>query len=219
MLDCVLATLTAPTLVARGMLRDASHFDWSTIMFLAIVVYIYTVEVEHRRWSVVLAGLSLWLMDWFNELVNSAVLHLSNHAALWTVTGHTSYLILIGLSVEISFFFAILGIIFVKMLPADPRQRYFGVPNRIVYVLALSVVCVGVEIVLNAAGVLNWAYWWWNVPFVPLIVLFGYATFFAVAAWVYDMGDDHRKQVTVVGGIALIDGLLALGLGLAGWLS
>ena len=43
MLGPVLATLTAPTLVARGMLRDASHFDWSTIMFLAIVVYIYTV--------------------------------------------------------------------------------------------------------------------------------------------------------------------------------
>jgi len=59
MLGSVLATLTAPTLVARGLLRDASHFDWSTIMFLAIVVYIYTVEVEHRRWSVVLAGVSL----------------------------------------------------------------------------------------------------------------------------------------------------------------
>ena len=215
----VLATLTAPTLVARGMLRDASHFDWSTIMFLAIVVYIYTVEVEHRRWSVVLAGLSLWLMDWFNELVNSAVLHVSNHAALWTVTGHTSYLILIGLSIEISFFFAILGIIFVKILPTDPHQRYFGVPNRVVYVLALSLVCVCVEIVLNAMGVLNWAYWWWNVPFIPLIVIFGYATFFAVAAWVYDMGDNHRRQLMVVGGIAAADALLALGLGLTGWLS
>ncbi len=219
MLGPVLATLTAPTLVARGMLRDASHFDWSTIMFLAIVVYIYTVEVEHRRWSVVLAGLSLWLMDWFNELVNSAVLHVSNHAALWTVTGHTSYLILIGLSIEISFFFAILGVIFVKILPADPHQRYFGVPNRVVYVLALSLVCVCVEIVLNAMGVLNWAYWWWNVPFIPLIVIFGYATFFAVAAWVYDMGDNHRRQLMVVGGIAAADALLALGLGLTGWLS
>ena len=219
MLDSVLTTLTAPTLVARGMLRDASHFDWSTIMFLAIVVYIYTVEVEYRRWSVVLAGLSLWLMDWFNELVNSAVLHVSNHAALWTVTGHTSYLILVGLSIEISFFFAILGIIFVKILPADPHRRYFGVPNRVVYVLALSLVCVCVEISLNAMGVLNWAYWWWNVPFIPLIVIFGYATFFAVAAWVYDMGDNHRRQLMVVGGIAIVDALLALGLGLAGWLS
>jgi hypothetical protein len=214
----MLADLTAPTLVARSMLRNASHFDWSTIMFLAIVVYIYTVEVEHRRWAVVLAGLALWLTDWFNELVNSAVLHLTNHAALWTVTGHTSYLILIGLSVEISLFFAILGIIFVKMLPVDPRQRYLGVPNRIVFVAALSLVSVGVEVVLNALGVLNWAYWWWNVPFIPLIVIFGYATFFAVAAWVFDMGTNHRKQLMVVGGIAAIDAVLALSLGTAGWL-
>jgi hypothetical protein len=214
----MLADLTAPTLVARSMLRNASHFDWSTIMFLAIVAYIYTVEVEHRRWAVVLAGLALWLMDWFNELVNSAVLHLTDHAALWTVTGRTSYLILIGLSVEISLFFAILGIIFVKMLPADPRHRYFGVPNRIVFVAALSLVSVGVEVVLNALGVLNWAYWWWNVPFIPLIVIFGYATFFAVAAWVFDMGTNHRKQLLVVGGIAAIDAVLALGLGIAGWL-
>jgi hypothetical protein len=214
----MLANLTAPTLIARSMLRDASHFDWSTIMFLAIVVYIYTVEVEHRRWAVVLAGLALWLMDWFNELVNSAVLHLTDHAALWTVTGHTSYLILIGLSVEISLFFAILGIIFVKVLPPDPRQRYLGVPNRIVFVVGFSLVSVGVEVVLHAFGVLHWAYWWWNVPFIPMIVIFGYATFFAVAAWVFDMGANHRKQLMVVGGIAAVDAVLALGFGIAGWL-
>jgi hypothetical protein len=214
----MLANLTAPTLIARSMLRDASHFGWSTIMFLAIVVYIYTVEVEHRRWAVVLAGLALWLMDWFNELVNSAVLHLTDHAALWTVTGHTSYLILIGLSVEISLFFAILGIIFVKVLPPDPRQRYLGVPNRIVFVVGFSLVSVGVEVVLHAFGVLHWAYWWWNVPFIPMIVIFGYATFFAVAAWVFDMGANHRKQLMVVGGIAAVDAVLALGFGIAGWL-
>lgn len=214
----MLAEVTHATFVARSMLRDASHFDWSTIMFLAIVVYIYTVEAEHRRWAVVYAGFALWLMDWFNELVNSAVLHLSNHAALWTVTGRTSYLILIGLSVEISLFFAILGVIFVKMLPADPRQRLFGVPNRIVYVAILSLVSVGVEIALNALGVLNWAYWWWNVPFIPLIVIFGYATFFVIAAWVFDMGENHRKQLMVVGGLAGIDVVLAVCLGIAGWL-
>jgi hypothetical protein len=36
---------------------------------------------------------------------------------------------------------------------------------------------------------------------------------------VYDMGDNHRRQLMVVGGIAAVDALLALGLGLAGWLS
>ena len=52
-----------------------------------------------------------------------------------------------------------------------------------------------------------------------LLGYLGYATFFAVAAWVYDMGENHRKQLMVVGGIAAVDAVLALGLGLAGWLS
>ena len=39
----------------------------------------------------------------------------------------------------------------------------------------------------------------------PLIVVFGYMTFFWVAAWVYDMGTDHRRQPQVVGTMAAID--------------
>jgi hypothetical protein len=44
-------------------------------------------------------------------------------------------------------------------------------------------------------------------------VIFGYATFFAVAAWVYDMGRDHRRQLRVVGALALVDavGLIVFG--------
>jgi len=214
----VLSSVTDFTRVAEHLLRDSRHFEWSSVMFLGIVAYIYAVEVNARRWATVMAGLALWLMDWFNELVNSAILHLSHHAALWTVTGHTSYLILIGLSVEISMFFAILGIVFVKLLPGDPRSRILGVPNRVVFVLALSLVCVGVEAVLHAIGVLHWTYWWWNVPFIPLIVIFGYATFFAVAAWVYDMGTNLRRQALVVATIAVVDAALAVAFGLAGWL-
>jgi hypothetical protein len=43
-------------------------------------------------------------------------------------------------------------------------------------------------------------------------------TFYGVAAWVFDMGQNHRRQVAVVGTIAGIDAVLALGFGLAGWL-
>jgi hypothetical protein len=35
-------------------------------------------------------------------------------------------------------------------------------------------------------------------------VLFGYATFYAVAAWVYDMADRNR-QIKVVGALAAIN--------------
>ena len=202
---------------AEALLRQTSHFDWAVLPFLGLVFYVYAVEVERRRWDIVLAGLAFWLMDWFNELVNSAVLHISHQAALWTVTGPTSYLILVGLSIEISLLFLVTGVIFVKMLP-DRRLKLLGIPNRLVYVLGFSCLSVAIEVALHEFRVLHWHYWWWNVPFVPLIVIFGYATFYAVAAWVFDMGDNRRRQLAVVSAVTGVDLMLALAFGLAGWL-
>jgi hypothetical protein len=203
---------------ALEILRDGSTFEWSTVALLGLVLYVYSVEVERRRWDIVLAGLAFWLMDWFNELVNSGIFHASDRAPLWTVTGDTSYLILIGLNIEISMLFLIAGIVFVKQLPADPRMRIAGVPNRLLLVLAFSCLCVLVELFLESTGYFTWEYWWWNTPFVPLIVVFGYMTFFGIAAWVYDMGANRRRQLRVLGTLAAVDVALGVGLGLAGWL-
>jgi hypothetical protein len=182
------------------------------------VVWVYAVEVERRRFDIVLAGLAFWLMDWFNELANSAIHHASGEAPLWTVTGDTSYLILIGLTVEISLLFLVAGPAFVKQLPADRHMRILGVPNRVLLVFAFSCVCVLVEVFLESIGVFHWHYWWWDVPFVPLIVVFGYMTFFGIAAYVYDMGDDRRRQLRVIGALLAVDVVAAVGLGIAGWL-
>ena len=203
---------------ALEILRDGSTFEWSTVVFLAFVFYVYSVEVERRRWDIVLAGLGFWLMDWFNELVNSGIFHATDRAPLWTVTGDTSYLILIGLSIEISFLFLVAGIVFVKQLPHDRRMRIAGINNRLLLVFAFSALCVVVELFLESTGYFTWEYWWWNSPFVPLIVVFGYMTFFGIAAWIYDMGEDRRRQLRVVGTLAAVDVALAVGLGVGGWL-
>jgi hypothetical protein len=204
------AVVTGFTREAERMLRDPHQFKWYVVALLGFVFYVYAVEVERRRWDIILAGLAFWLMDWFNEVVNALVLHFTHRAAIWTVTGSTAYLILIGLTIEISFLFAVSGVVFVKFLPPDRHMRILGVPNRWVYVLGFSCLCVFIEVLLHAAGVFHWEYWWWNVPFVPLIVIFGYATFFAVAAWVYDMGSDHRRQLRVVGVLAAVDAVVLL---------
>jgi hypothetical protein len=203
---------------AERLLRDGRTFEWSTVALLGLVIYVYAVEVERRRFDIVLAGLAFWLMDWFNELANSAIYHASGEAPLWAVTGQTSYLILIGLTIEISMLFLVAGVAFVKQLPADPRARWLGVPNRLLLVFAFSVFCVLVEVFLHSTGYFHWHYWWWNVPFVPLIVVFGYMTFFGIAAWVYDMGANRRRQLRVVSGLAAVDVGLGVVLGLAGWL-
>jgi hypothetical protein len=217
-LTASLAAVTNAAREAERMLRDGGTFEWSTVALLGFAVYVYAVEVERRRFDIVLAGLAFWLMDWVNELANSAIFHASGVAPLWAVTGHTSYLILIGLTIEISLLFVVAGVAFVKQLPADPRTRILGVPNRWLLVFAFSCVCVLVEVFLHSTGYFHWHYWWWNVPFVPLIVVFGYMTFFAVAAWVYDMGSNRRRQLRVVGTLAAIDVTAGVALGLAGWL-
>ena len=43
-------------------------------------------------------------------------------------------------------------------------------------------------------------------------------TFFGIAAWVYDMGANRRRQLRVVGGLAGVNVVLAVAFGLAGWL-
>ena len=214
----MVAAITDAAREALDILRDGSTFQWSTVTLLGLVVYVYAVEVERRRWDILLAGLGFWFMDWFNELANSAIFHISDRAPLWAVTGDTSYLILIGLNVEISMLFLVSGIAFVKTLPPDRGLRILRVPNRWLLVFAFSCFCVLVEVFLESTGYFTWEYWWWNTPFVPLIVVFGYMTFFAIAAWIYDMGDDRRRQLRVVGTLAAVDVVLGVVLGLAGWL-
>ncbi|HST34772.1 MAG TPA: hypothetical protein VLJ80_14775 [Solirubrobacteraceae bacterium] len=203
---------------AEHLLRAPGHFEWSTVTLLALVVYVYAVEVQRENWSAILAGLAFWLMDWFNEIVNALVLHFDGHAALWTVTGTSSFVILIGLTVEISLFFAINGIIFTKLLPADRSARILGLPNRWALATGLSLVSVGVELLLHADGVFHWHYWWWNVASFPVIVVLGYLTFYVVAFVVYDESRRSR-QLQIVGSLAALDLAGGLVFGpLLGWI-
>jgi len=213
-----MGAVTTFTREAQHLLRHPGMFDWSTVTLLALVVYVYAVEVERANWDAVLAGIAFWLMDWANEIVNALFLHFDGHAALWTVTGHSSYVILIGLTIEISLFFAINGVIFAKLLPTDRAVRILGLPNRWAMAIGLSLVSVGVELLLHADGVFHWYYWWWNVGSFPVIVVFGYLTFYVVAFWVHDMSERVR-QIGVVSALAAIDLTAGLVFGpLLGWI-
>jgi hypothetical protein len=212
------AARTGPTLQAERLVRDPHLFKWYAVALLALVIYAYANEVERGRFDVIAAGLALWFADWFNEIVNALVLQATDRAPLWASTGPTAYQFLVGLNVEISFMFALAGIVYVKLLPPDRSKRILGMNNRLAVALGLSITSVLVELFLNEAGVFHWEYWWWNTPFVLLIVVFGYLWFYLYAAWVYD-APTPRKRWTRVGGLAAIDVLMALVFGVGfGWL-
>jgi hypothetical protein len=207
-----------PTDAARralAILRDGSHFQWHVIPMLLVVLYVYASEIERRNWNVLFAGLALWGADWLNEIGNGLVFHFTGHAPLWAAPGGSAYLILIGLNLEISLMFALMGVVVAKTLPADPATRVLGLPNRWVVALGASAFCVLVEVWLNAIGQLTWDYWWWNVRMPWLILVVGYLWFFVLAFWVHDMPTIPRKVRTVavlyavdVAGLVLFAGVL-----------
>jgi hypothetical protein len=127
--------MTEPSLQALAVLRSAENFQWHVVPLFVLVVYVYAVEIEKRNWDVVLAGLALWGMDWLNEIANGIVLHLTGHSALWTAPTGSAYLIFVGLNIEISLMFATLGIVLVKLLPADRTLTICGMPNRWFFVI------------------------------------------------------------------------------------
>jgi hypothetical protein len=203
---------------ALAILRNPITFQWYVIPLFALIVYVYAVEVERRNWSLVFAGLAFWGMDWFNEIWNGLVFHFTNNAPVWGAPGQTAYLLLIGLNIEISFMFAIAGITFSKMLPADKKMKVLGLPNRLFFAIAGSIFCVVVELLLNAAGALTWDYSWWNLGAPWLIFLIGYLPFFLVSFWVFDMPAVRQKAITVAAilGFDLI--CLVLFVGILGWI-
>src|SRR3974390_364532 len=153
--------MTPSALEALRILRSGATFQWYVIPLLAIAVYVYAVEIERRNWRAVFAGLAFWCMDWFNEIANGLVLHFTNHAPIWGAPRQTALLVLVGLNVEIMFMFAIAGVVWVKLLPADPKLRVLGIPNRWFIAVTGSLFCVLVEMLLNGAGALTWDYPWW----------------------------------------------------------
>jgi hypothetical protein len=182
---------------AMAILRNPITFQWYVITLFALIVYVYANEVERRNWSLIFAGLAFWGMDWFNEIWNGLVFHFTNYAPVWGAPGQTAYLILIGLNIEICFMFAIAGVTFSKLLPADKSLKLLGVPNRILFAILGSIFCVIVELLLNSAGALTWDYSWWNVGAPWLIFLVGYLPFFLVSFWVFDMPTVRQKAITV----------------------
>lgn len=191
---------TESAIKALAILRDGNQFQWYVIPLLAFVFYVYAVEIEKQNWNLILAGLAFWGMDWLNEIINSLVFRATNFAPIWGAPGHTAFLILIGLNIEIMFMFAVSGVIWSKMLLPDKKTKILGIPNRALIAMVGAAFCVFVEYLLNSAGALTWDYAWWNRGAPWLIFLFGYLTFFIVAFWVYDL-NSFKVKLTIVGAI------------------
>ena len=212
-------TPTQSALDALSILRDPAQFKWYVIPLLLLVLYVYAQQVKARHWAVVFGGLAFWLMDWVNEIWNALVFHFTQFAPVWGAPGgDTAFLILIGLNIEISLMFAVMGVASMLLLPDDPQQKILGINNRLFFATLNSVLAVAVECGLNAMGVLTWEYSWWSIGFPYVIFVIGYMPFFLVGYWVHDMASQRRQQAVVGTLAALVTTSLVLFSAVLGWI-
>jgi len=173
------------------------------IPLLSIVFYIYVREIKEARqtgdWDAVLAGLTLFGMDFFNETWNSWVMVLTGRSAFWTAPGDTALRTMVGWNIEIMFMFAIMGIIYYHSLNPDRSAKVLGIPDMWIWAVGYSAFAVLVECVLNLGGHLVWEYPFWERSFKGfwLIFLFGYFHFFCAIIFVITRKAMRTKLFTI----------------------
>ncbi len=207
--------LNHPELTAQALsiLRSGETFQWYFIPLFAFVVYVYFAEIERKNGKAVASGLALYGTHWFFEILNALICHFSGHA-LWTVPAGTSFLLLVGVGWELSMMFAVAGVIFSKVLPADPKAKILGVNNRIAIAVANAAFFSAFEIFLAKTPAFHWAYPWWGP--VPVFVTV-YVPFFLMANFAYDW--KPRTQRLVIGSLFGLDALmLVLFAGILRWI-
>jgi hypothetical protein len=189
---------------ALSILRSPDHFQWYVIPLLALVMYVYTNEISKKNWKGIAAGLSLYLVHWFFEITNALIQYASGHA-LWTVPTGTSFLLLIGVGIELSLMFSIAGLVLSKILPEDPKLKILGVNNRIFFALINAALFSFIEIFLAKTPAFHWVYPWWGA--LPVFVTV-YIPFFVVSFLCYDWKPKVHRAV--IGTLFVVDALMMI---------
>jgi hypothetical protein len=201
------------TAQALAILRQGDPFQWYVITLLALVLYVYTTEYTHKNWKGIAAGLALYGVHWFFEILNALIQHFSGHA-LWTVPTGTAFLLLVGVGVELSFMFSIAGLVLSKLLPADPKLKILGLPNRLLFAISNAAFFSIFEIFLARTPAFVWVYSWWGALSVFVTV---YIPFFLAAFYCHDW--QPKTQVRFIGTLFGVDALMLLIFaGLLGWI-
>lgn len=215
--------MTEATIAAFDGLRDLTLIKWYAIPLMALVFYVYTREIKEAKktadWNAVLAGLTIFGVDFFNETWNSWVMYLTGRSAFWTTPGDTALRVFVGWNLEIIFMFLILGIIYYHTLSESTREKILGIPEKWFWAVVYAAFCVFVECLLNKGGHLVWEYPFWNRTFggVWLIFFIGYFHFFCFAILVITRKALQTKLL-IVGTIYAVPIIMnIIGLGLLGW--
>ncbi len=190
--------------LAKAAVRSPENFNWTFIALFAVVVILYLGELEKKNYKIIAAALALYSVHWFYEIMNAVICYITGYA-LWTVSPEsTSFILLIGVSWELSMMFAIAGFT-AKALPADKDMKIFGINNRIVFAIGSALFFSLVEIFLAWTPAFIWVYPWWGA--LPVFVT-TYIPFFLASYLIYDAKPKTQKRFIIT--LAAINAILLI---------
>ena len=130
------AAAMAAAEAAKAAVRSVDNFDWTFIALLALVVNgVYLTQIQRKNWNGIAAALALYGVHWLYEIANAVICHFSGYA-LWHVSPEsTTFILLVGVSWELSLMFSTAGFMS-GLLPQDKDKKILGMNNRI-YVRAV----------------------------------------------------------------------------------
>ena len=187
----------AMDLVDAIRVRSTENFNWTFIFILAVVFYVYWNEIHKKNYEAVFAGLALYGVHWLYEIANAIIGKASGYP-LWSVSNaSTTFILLKGVSWELSMMFSLAGIISFKMMPQDRTKRYFakgkfkGISCKLMVCIEMALLFALFESFL--AGTSNhsfiWVYKWWGV--LPVFIT-TYIPFFLASNYVPDFKPKTR---------------------------
>lgn len=187
---------------AIAAVRDPANFHWSILTLFALVLITYCNEIKEKNFKAVACATMLYSVHWLYEIANAVICHFTGYA-LWTVSPEsTSFILLIGVSAELSLMFSVAGFT-CKLLPEDKNKKILGINNRWLFGIGFAAFCSIFEIFLAWTPAFIWVYPWWGA--LPVFIT-TYIPFFVGAYLVYDL--PPKKQWTAVGTLVCINILL-----------
>ncbi|MBN1534447.1 MAG: hypothetical protein JXA20_17365 [Spirochaetes bacterium] len=193
--------MTDASIQALSVLRSTENLQWYIVPFITLILYIYNMEMEKKRFDRVLMGIYFFATSGVClEIVNALVLHFTGFSALWTTPGRSAYVIYVGWNAEIFFLAALGGISALTGLP-EKDAKIVHLNNRLVLPVLWAVAAVAVEVLLNRAGILVWEYRHWRWPNVYFMILWWAAPYYLLL-WLYDNLSLRGKGILAASGVA-----------------
>ena len=195
------AAMAAADAAAQAV-RSTDNFNWTFITLLALVVCgVYIPQIKKKNFNGVAAALALYGVHWLYEIANAVIAHFSGYA-LWTVSPEsTSFILLIGVSWELSLMFSIAGFM-ADLMPADRNKKILGINNRIAFAVGNAAFFSVFEIFLASTPAFIWVYKWWGA--LPVFIT-TYIPFFLASNLIYD-----KPRKTQIKFLAAVWGLVAV---------